>query len=183
MNERVRSHFDEIEARLIECPVILSYQITRRDISLDDGKLRIKSDALVKSQEFPPPRRGRVRVGVVSGWIQSCLFPLPFIPSRRGRGKWTFYEFVKSALIGGGVFECFLYVKDTGHRIYPLKFSFHWQDAEGKPVRRLDNAPHHTDLPYAPNHLHTGADHVEGFSGNPDIFAFIDKMERNLIKK
>jgi hypothetical protein len=32
MNEKVRSHFDEIEARLIECPVILSYEITRRDI-------------------------------------------------------------------------------------------------------------------------------------------------------
>jgi hypothetical protein len=40
MNERIRSHFDEIETRLIECPVILSYQITRRDISPDDGKLR-----------------------------------------------------------------------------------------------------------------------------------------------
>ena len=33
MNERIRSHFDEIEARLIACPVILSYQIIRRDIS------------------------------------------------------------------------------------------------------------------------------------------------------
>jgi hypothetical protein len=131
MNERVRSHFDEIEARLIECPVILSYEITRRDISPDDGKLRIKS-----------------------------------------------------ALTGGGVFECFLYVKDTGYRIHLLKYSFHWQNVEGKPVRRLDNAPHHTDLPYAPHHLHIGADdHVEGFSGNPDIFAFIDKMERTLIKK
>jgi hypothetical protein len=31
--------------------------------------------------------------------------------------------------------------------------------------------------------VHIGADHVEGFSGNPDIFAFIDKMERNLINK
>jgi len=35
MNERVRNHFDEIEARLIECPVILSYEITRRDIYPD----------------------------------------------------------------------------------------------------------------------------------------------------
>lgn len=43
MNERVRRHFDEIEARLIECPVILAYQIIRRDISPDDGKLRIRS--------------------------------------------------------------------------------------------------------------------------------------------
>jgi hypothetical protein len=43
MNERVRIHFDEIEARLIECPAILSYRIIRRDISPDDGKLRIRS--------------------------------------------------------------------------------------------------------------------------------------------
>ena len=34
-------------------------------------------------------------MGVVSGWIQSCLFPLPFVPSRRGREKWTFYGAVK----------------------------------------------------------------------------------------
>jgi len=66
MNERVRIPFDEIEARLIECPAILSYRIIRRDISPDDGKLRIRS-----------------------------------------------------ALIGGGVFECFLYVKDKGYRIHP----------------------------------------------------------------
>ncbi|MEI6609009.1 MAG: DUF6516 family protein [Deltaproteobacteria bacterium] len=128
MNERIRSHFDEIEARLIECPVIRAYEITRKDISLDDGKLRIKS-----------------------------------------------------ALTGGGVFECFLYLKDTGHSIYPLKFSFHWQDKEGKTIRRLDNAPHHTDLPYAPNHLHMGGDHIEGFAGSPDIFAFIDNMEITIL--
>jgi hypothetical protein len=47
----------------------------------------------------------------------------------------------------------------------------------------LDNAPHHIDLPYAPHHLRIGDDHVEGFSGNPDILAFIDDMERALIKK
>ena len=130
MNERVRSHFDEIEARLIECPVILSYQIIRRDISPDDGKLRIRS-----------------------------------------------------TLSGGGAFECFLYVKDIEDRLHPLKYSFHWQNAEGKTVKRLDNAPHHTDLPYAPHHLHIGADHVEGFYGNPDLFAFIDNMERSLVRK
>jgi len=33
MNERVRRHFDEIEARLIECPVILAYQIIRKGTS------------------------------------------------------------------------------------------------------------------------------------------------------
>lgn len=33
MNDRIRSYFDEIEVRLFECPVVLAYQITRRDIS------------------------------------------------------------------------------------------------------------------------------------------------------
>lgn len=129
MNDRICSYFDEIEARLIECPAIAAYQITRRDISPEDGKLRIKS-----------------------------------------------------TLTGNGVFECFLYVKNKGSHLQSLRYSFHWQDAEGKLVKRLDNAPHHIDLPYAPHHLHTGAGHVEGFSGNPDIFAFIDDMERTLAR-
>jgi len=60
-----------------------SFPRKRESVNIDD---------LVKSQEFPPPRRGRVRVGVVSCRIQSCLFPLPFVPSRQGRGKGTFYE-------------------------------------------------------------------------------------------
>jgi len=130
MNERIRSHFDEIEVRLIESSVILAYQITRRDISPYDGKLRFKSN-----------------------------------------------------LTGGGVLECFLYVKDTDYQIHPMKYSFHWQDEEGKPVQRLDNAPHHTDLPHAPHHLHIGADHVEGFAGTPDILKFIDEIEKNLIRE
>jgi hypothetical protein len=128
MNQRVRRDFDEIEARLIESPAILAYQIIRRDISPEDGKLRIKS-----------------------------------------------------TLAEGGVFEVFLYVRDTGYLSHPVKYSFHWQDAHGKTIRRLDNAPHHKDLTYAPHHLHIGDDHVEGFSGNPDIFAFIDQMERTLV--
>jgi hypothetical protein len=130
MNEGIRRHFDEIEARLIACPVISAYQIIRKEISLDDGKLRIRSD-----------------------------------------------------LTEGGIFECFLYVKDEGTQIHLSKYSFHWEDGEGKHVRRLDNAPHHGDLPHAPRHLHVGADHVEGFSEDPDLFAFIDEMERILSGK
>ena len=47
---------------------------------------------LVKSQEFPPPQRGRVRVWVVSDWIQSCLSPSPYSPPARGGERTTFYE-------------------------------------------------------------------------------------------
>jgi hypothetical protein len=33
-------------------------------------------------------------VGVISCRIFACCFPLPLVPSRRGRGKFTFYEIV-----------------------------------------------------------------------------------------
>ncbi|MBU4371523.1 MAG: hypothetical protein KKH02_04115, partial [Proteobacteria bacterium] len=46
-------------------------------------------DELVKSLKSPPPSRGRVRVGVISDCISGCNFPLPLIPSRKGRGKLT----------------------------------------------------------------------------------------------
>jgi len=36
-----------------------------------------------------------VRVGVISDRIPGCYFPLPLIPSRQRRGKFTFYEFIK----------------------------------------------------------------------------------------
>ena len=43
MNENIRQYFDAIEVRLIESPAVASYQVIRRDISVADGKLRIKS--------------------------------------------------------------------------------------------------------------------------------------------
>ncbi|MFH2120031.1 MAG: hypothetical protein ABIJ25_06495, partial [Pseudomonadota bacterium] len=50
------------------------------------------------SLKSPPPSRGRVRVGVISDCISGCNFPLPLIPSRKGRGKLTFDEVIN---IGG----------------------------------------------------------------------------------
>lgn len=48
---------------------------------------------------------------------------------------------------------------------------------ENNSGRRLRN-----ELPHAPHHLHSGLDRVEGFSGSPDLFAFIDDLEKGLIK-
>jgi len=126
MNGHIRRHFDLIEARLIESPAVLSFQIIRREISLNDGKLR-----------------------------------------------------VKAALSDGGVFECFLYVSETGKQISLEKYSLHWQDRRGNLVRRMDNAPHFADLPCAPHHEHI-ADMVQGLSCAPDIFTFLDEIEKGM---
>jgi hypothetical protein len=43
MNLFIRQHFDTIEVRLIESPVITSYRILSREIGPFDGKIRIKA--------------------------------------------------------------------------------------------------------------------------------------------
>ena len=45
-------------------------------------------------------------MGVISCRISACYFPLPLVPSRRGRGKFTFYDSIKSKfwLLGIGIY-------------------------------------------------------------------------------
>ncbi len=44
-----------------------------------------------ETPKFPPPRRGRIKVGVITSiGFQPLNGPLPFIPSRQGRGKGCF---------------------------------------------------------------------------------------------
>ncbi|MBA3035758.1 MAG: hypothetical protein FP814_04610 [Desulfobacterium sp.] len=51
MNKRILQYFNEIEARLIECSAILSFQMIRKDISKNDGKIRVKA-ALMNGSAF-----------------------------------------------------------------------------------------------------------------------------------
>jgi len=44
-------------------------------------------------------------VGVISCRISACYFPLPLVPSRRGRGKFTFYEFI--------IYDFFIFFDET----------------------------------------------------------------------
>ena len=44
MNPIIKEHFDIFEAKLIESPVIVSYQMLRQEIAASDGKLRIKAE-------------------------------------------------------------------------------------------------------------------------------------------
>ncbi|GAX61188.1 hypothetical protein SCALIN_C18_0007 [Candidatus Scalindua japonica] len=41
MNPIIRQHFDTVETCLIESPVIISYEVLRREVASSDGKLRI----------------------------------------------------------------------------------------------------------------------------------------------
>jgi phosphoribosyl 1,2-cyclic phosphodiesterase len=55
----------------------------------------MKDDGFVKSQKNPSPSMGEGWGEGEKGSDSSSYIPLPFIPSHKGRGNGTFYEFVK----------------------------------------------------------------------------------------
>jgi len=117
MNSIISQYFNIIEARVVESPVINSYQVLRREIAPSDGKIRIKV-----------------------------------------------------ILNNGGSVELFEYVSEVYEDIKLLKYSFHWQDSQGKLISRWDNAPHHQDLPNAPHHIHLKNGIVQEVTKVPNIF-------------
>ncbi len=51
------------------------------------------------------------------------------------------------------IMERICFSKKEG-RITTTKYSFHWQNADCKLVRRWDNAPHHPEIKTHPYHVH-----------------------------
>ncbi|NJL59501.1 MAG: hypothetical protein HC887_07530 [Desulfobacteraceae bacterium] len=51
------------------------------------------------------------------------------------------------------IMERICFSKKDG-QIIPTKYSFHWQDANSKIIRRWDNAPHHPEIQTHPYHVH-----------------------------
>jgi len=126
MNPVIRQYVSRVEARLIESPVIVSYQVLRQEITNSDGKFRIKA-----------------------------------------------------ILTGGGTVELFEYVAESDKHIHLLKYSFHWQDVEGKLIRRWDT-PHYHNLLNSPHHIYYENGLVRETTDIPDSFLVIKTIEETL---
>lgn len=87
---------------------------------------------------------------------------------------------IKAVLIDGGAIELFEYVTEANWHIHLLKYSVHWQDAQGKLRRRWDNVPHYPSLPNSPHHVHCENDLVREVMDVPDIFFIIEEIEESL---
>jgi hypothetical protein len=83
---------------------------------------------------------------------------------------------VKVSLHDGSMLEFFLYVRERGGQIRQEKYSFHWQDAHGKLIRRWDNAPHHPLLANAPHHLHLADESAEAVLKVPDLPCVLEQV-------
>ena len=59
------------------------------------------------------------------------------------------------------------------------KYHFHWQDQQGRLIKRWDNAPHHPELKTFPDHVHVGPDDIciQGASMSLlDVLDHIDQL-------
>ena len=84
---------------------------------------------------------------------------------------------IKLDLSDGGSVELFEYVSVVDKKIKLLKYSFHWQNAEGKLLSRWDNAPHHQELRNSPHHVHLKNGTVKEIMEVPNILFIIEKIE------
>ena len=76
-------------------------------------------------------------------------------------------------------FEWFEIVEAVSART--LKYSFHWQAADGTLISRWDNAPHHPEIATAPDHVHSGGENIVQPSSAlslRDVLAFIERQAR-----
>ena len=116
--------------------------------------------------------------------VEICLIESPAVSSytliRREISPVDGKLRIKAELDDASLLEFFLYVKKTGGQVRPAKYSFHWQNAQGRVIKRWDNAPHHPGLDNAPHHLHIGDDAVEGTRNIPDIFFVIKQIEASV---
>ena len=65
------------------------------------------------------------------------------------------------------------------HRV--TKYSFHWQDAEGRLHKRWDNAAHYSQVSTHPHHVHDGAE-TKVLPHDPlDARAVLEIIERAIV--
>lgn len=114
--------------------------------------------------------------------IETCLIESPVITSYRVLGQEVTPADgklrIKAETSNGGQAEFFVYVTEAAGNVQTLKYSFHWQDAQGQLIRRWDNAPHFPDLPNTPHHVHEADGTVSGLAHIPDFSLMIEEMER-----
>lgn len=61
-------------------------------------------------------------------------------------------------LTDGGIIETSERVVEIRGTLEITKYRHHWQNADGRLVKRWDNAPHHPEIETFPHHLHDGTD-------------------------
>lgn len=81
---------------------------------------------------------------------------------KREVGEDDCYIRVKCNLSNGDILEFAEYIRVIKNMTHIEMYSFHWQSADGKLVKRWDNVKHHKEVGTYPFHLHLPDDTVNG---------------------
>jgi hypothetical protein len=68
------------------------------------------------------------------------------------KGLWRF----RLTLLDGGLLELFEFFRVVADEVQIIRYSYHWQAADGQLRQRWDNAPHHPQVSTHPAHIHDG---------------------------
>jgi hypothetical protein len=77
-------------------------------------------------------------------------------------------------LINGDCLEIFERFEIINECLCVNKYSFHWQTAQGKLIKRWDNAPHHPELATFPHHVHLSDEENVETHQMVDIFQILN---------
>jgi len=94
--------------------------------------------------------------------IKSVLISEPHITDfsiirEESQGKIGLYRY-RILLDDNSLLEMFERFEMTDTGVNTLKYSFHWQNADGTIRKRWDNAAHHPEIASHPNHIHDGSE-------------------------
>ncbi len=87
------------------------------------------------------------------------------------------YLRVRATLTNEGHLAVSIYCRLDENTVELLDYRFHWQDKDGKTIRRWDNARHHPGLRTFPHHMHKGEEGIaqESVTVNlADIFKILE---------
>lgn len=97
--------------------------------------------------------------GVVQELVIS-YFVSSFKVLKREIGEEDGYIRIKCNLSNRDILEFAEYIRIIKNMIHLETYSFHWQDADGKLVKRWDNVKHHKEVNTYPFHLHLPNDKI-----------------------
>jgi len=85
-------------------------------------------------------------------------------------------------LLNGDMFEFAEYVQTHINKMTIVTYSYHWQSADGKLIKRWDNVPHHKEVDTSPHHLHFSNEKVIG-STAMNLNKVLEEIEKIIIEK
>ena len=98
---------------------------------------------------------------MIEGYLEGIIGELSVIPVvssfivvKREVGEEEGYIRIKCSLANGDLLEFAEYVEVRKAEVCTETYSFHWQTADKRLIKRWDNVRHHKELGVFPYHLH-----------------------------